>query len=112
MEIDGFQKITRDMVRGLSPKSLTTIKGLAVFHKSNVGEFNTLVEDLKSGSREIAALEGGDINVAAEERSRKTASRSLSRDTVAAARRVKEENHIKRDVDEERIKLKPNSTYK
>ena len=110
MQIDGFRKLTRKMVRTLSPDSLRAIKKMAVFHKTNVLEFNNMVRDLQS-STELAALQGGAVENRMAVRSRRVARAGLGRDSVQRARRSDSSRVLKREVNRDRLKLKPNTGY-
>lgn len=63
--VESNQRISRDMIRPLSSESLEAIKNIAVFHKSNVLEFNTLVDEIRGSSPELQSLEG-DVEEAAQ----------------------------------------------
>lgn len=107
--IQGQQKLSRDMVRPLSPEALEKIKGMTVFHKSNVLEFNTLVEEVQQNSAALQVLEGdADLEGSLADRDR----RSAEKDTVAKARRADISKTLKRDTRQDPIKLEPDSSYK
>ncbi len=113
MVIDGFRRISRDMVRPLSPESLKIIKNLAVFHKSNVLEFDTMLKEARGASTELRRIEeGGDVKKEITARAAKKSRASLGRDVVARASRTTESKALKRDISKEHIKLKPTSGYK
>lgn len=111
LTIDGFNRINRQMVRPLSADSLQTIKGLAVFQKSNVLEFNSLLEDIRKASPELQVLEGeASADAALDERANRDAAQG-GLDSVKRADRVDESKTLKRDTTGDPIQLKPSSSY-
>lgn len=111
LTIDGFNRINREMVRPLSSDSLQTIKGLAVFQKSNVLEFNSLLEDIRKSSPELQVLEGeASADSALDERANRDAAQG-GLDSVKRADRVDESKTLKRDTTGDPIQLKPSSSY-
>lgn len=109
--ISGFQRISRDMIRGLSPENLRAIKKMAVFHKANVLEFNSLVADIQSSSAELQMLEEGEsVDSAIDARSERQA--RMTGDSVKRAKRADDAKYLKRDVEGDPIKLRPSSSYK
>jgi len=109
--IDGFQKLTRDMVKVLDPASLRQIKRLAVFHKTNVLEFNSMVDDIRSSNKTLLSLEGGSVKEQMKARERKISKAHQTEDSVARAEKTDEARYLKREVNQEHIKLKPNSSF-
>ena len=106
--IEGQRRIARDMVRPLSPESLQEIRRLAVFHRSNVLEFNRLLDDLQQSSPELTVLEGDqDIAAALEARD----ARGTSGDSVERARRADVSEHLRRDTEGDPITLEPERSY-
>lgn len=109
--INGFQKISRDMIRGLSAENLKAIKQMAVFHKANVLEFNSLVADIQSSSAELQMLESdASVDSAMDARSDRQA--RMADDSVQRARKADDAKYLKRDTEGDPIKLKPASSYK
>lgn len=108
--IQGHKKLSRDMVRPLSPESLEKIKDMTVFHKSNVLEFNTLIEEVQKNSTALQVLEGeADMDATLSERDRRDA--DMSKDSVAKARRADVSKTLKRDTGNDPIKLEPSKSY-
>lgn len=112
IEINGMQRLSREMVRTLSPESLQQIKRLTVNHKSNSLEFNTLVGELEQANPALAARSvGGDTGKEINVRRRQMDQRRTGTDTVARANRTRDSSVLKREVDPNHIKLKPKSGY-
>ncbi len=105
--LNGFQRISRDMVQPLSPESLRAIKNLAVFHKGNVLEFNTLVDEIRSTSPELQAMEGS-VEASSRDMSRRERG---SQDVIGHAARTDVSRHVQRDTEGDPIKLSPNRSY-
>ena len=103
-------RLSKSMVRPLSPESLQELKKMTVFHKNNVLEFNTLVEELKQTSSELTILEG-EADIDAEMARRDAKSGGLDKDSVSRARRADVSKTLKRDVRKDPIQLKPNKSY-
>ncbi len=111
MTIDGFNRINRDMVRPLSDDSLKAIKSLAVFQKSNVLEFNSLLDDIRKTSPELQVLEGdASAEAAMDDRGARDA-RQGGLDSVSRADRADVSKTLKRDTKGDPIQLKPSSSY-
>lgn len=110
--IDGFQRISKEMIRTLSPESLQQIKELSLIHKSNIMEFNTLLDELRSSSPALRSGEGGSVSQEMDVKARKIGQEQISGDAVAKAQATAEDKHIKRDESSDLIKLKPTSGYK
>ncbi|MCR9144648.1 MAG: FecR domain-containing protein [bacterium] len=111
MTIDGFNRINRNMVRPLSEDSLNAIKTLAVFQKSNVLEFNSLLDDIRKTSPELQVLEGeASAETAMEDRAARDA-REGGMDSVSRADRADVSKTLKRDTKGDPIQLKPSSSY-
>ena len=111
MTIDGFRRINRQMVRPLSDESLKEIKRLAVFQKSNVLEFNTLLDDIKQSSPELQVLAGdASADTALDDRSDREA-REGGLDSVRRADRADISKTLKRDTQGDPIKLEPTTSY-
>ena len=109
--VDGFNRINRDMVRPLSDESLKAIKSLAVFQKSNVLEFNSLLEDIRKNSPELQVLEGdASAEAAMDDRAARDA-REGGLDSVNRADRADVSKTLKRDTKGDPIQLKPSSSY-
>ena len=109
--IDGFRRINRDMVRPLSEESLKQIKGLAVFQKNNIMEFNTLLDDIRKNSPELQVLEGdASMETALDDREAQKA-REGGMDSVGSADRADVSRTLKRDTKGDPIQLKPSSSY-
>ncbi|MEQ9363554.1 MAG: FecR family protein [Leptospirales bacterium] len=111
LTIDGFNRINRDMVRPLSEDSLKAIKSLAVFQKSNVLEFNSLLDDIRKTSPELQVLEGdASAETAMDDRGARDA-RDGGLDSVSSADRADVSKTLKRDTKGDPIQLKPSSSY-
>lgn len=110
--IDGFQRISKEMIRSLSPESLQQIKELSLMHKTNIMEFNTLLDELRASSQVLRSTEGGSVTQEMDVKARKIGQEQISGDAVAKAQAVAEDRHIKRDESTDLIKLKPSSGYK
>lgn len=109
--VDGFNRINRDMVRPLSDDSLKAIKSLAVFQKSNVLEFNSLLDDIRKTSPELQVLEGdASAETAMDDRAARDA-REGGLDSVNRADRADVSKTLKRDTKGDPIQLKPSSSY-
>ncbi len=98
-------KISRQMIRPLSARSLRLIKGLAVFHKNNILEYNTLVDELKK-SRAVRDLE---VSETVKGRYAKLRDSDRPKDAVRKAGRA-DENIIRKDTQGDPIKI-PSKTY-
>jgi len=106
----GFQKISKDMIRPLSREALDAMKKMAVFHKTNVMEFRSLMADLQKASPEMQLLESDQtLDATMDERGKKT---GLGEDSVRQAKRVDESRFIKRDTEGDPVKLKPEAGFK
>ncbi|MBE7440703.1 MAG: FecR domain-containing protein [Spirochaetales bacterium] len=106
----GFQKLSKDMIRPLSREALESMKKMAVFHKTNVMEFRSLMADLQKASPEMQLLESDQtLDATMDERGQKT---GLGEDSVRQAKRVDESRFIQRDTTGDPVKLKPESGFK
>lgn len=109
--IDGFQAITRSMVRPLSRESLEEIKKLAVFHRNNITEFNTLLDEVSRITPELQILEGdATADSALGDRDSRSADRG-GLDNVDRAARADVSRTVRRDTQGDPIKLQPQSSY-
>lgn len=108
--IDGQTKISKSMVQPLSPGSLNKMKRLSVFHKSNVLEFNTLIDELQKNSSELTVLEG-EADVEAELARRDKEATDMSGDSVARVKRADISKTLKRDTRNDPIKLDADKSY-
>ncbi|MBX7058546.1 MAG: FecR domain-containing protein [Leptospirales bacterium] len=106
--IDGFQRMTREMVRPLSRDSLDAIKKLAVFQRSNVMEFNALLDEARQATPEIVAM---DVGASAEQSVSSRESRDGGLDAVGAARQADLSRTLRRDTQGDPIQLQPNQGY-
>ncbi|MCB1307550.1 MAG: FecR domain-containing protein [Leptospiraceae bacterium] len=107
MVIEGQRRITRNMVQPLSEDSLNAIKRMAVFHKSNVLEFNSMLDEVQQSSPELQVLEGdADVDSALEDRDRDNQAERVER-----ASRADVGEHLERDTEGDPIKLEPSESY-
>ncbi len=111
LTIEAQRKLTGEMIRPLSSKSLRKIKKLAVFHKTNVSEFRSLMDDARDQTAQIAALEyGGGAEESLEQRDM-DAVKNGSDTTVQSAQEETVDQVIKRDTKGDPVKLKAEKSY-
>ena len=107
--IEGKKRVTRDMIRPLSPDSLKAIQTLAVVHNSSVLGFDSMVDDIRRSSPELRMLEG---NVSVQdELSDRESRNSRTSDTVKKADNADMTRHVSRDTEGDPLKLEPASGY-
>lgn len=110
ISISKEKKLAKDMIKPLSSDSLKAMQKLAVFHRSSILEFNTLAEEIKKSSPDLAKLEGeSDLESSSAKRDAKTSS---AEDTVVKAGKAEVSKHVSRDTESDPVKLKPQKTYK
>jgi len=110
LEIVKQRKLSKDMIRPLSPEALKQIKKLSVFHKTNVGEYNTLVEEIRNSIPEFSKLEStSTMEDSLERRSAQEA--RMAKERVGQADRADLNRYIKRDTEGDPLKLKTDSGY-
>ena len=110
MVVDENRRISRDMVKPLGEDSLKEIKRLSVFHRTNVFEYNSMMEEIRQVTPELKELEGTDSAEASMER-RTAREAKMENDNVQKAQRVDLSRHIKRDTEGDPIKLEPGSGF-
>ncbi len=112
LAIRAQNKLTREMIKPLSSKSLRQIKRLSVFHKNNVSEFHSLMDDARNQTAQIAALEGGDgAEKSLEKREMETAKGGAD-EAVTVAKEATADQIIKRDTAGDPVKLKARDGYR
>jgi hypothetical protein len=112
MEIRRGDKISRESIRPLNNESLQRIRELSILHKTNVSEYNSLMEDIQNSMPEIKALEkSATAEDFVEQRSREEAKRG-SAESVKKAERADITRTIQRDVKDDPIVLEPESGFK
>lgn len=113
LEIEGMQKLSRNLVRTLSPEALKEMKRLTVNHKSNSLEFNTLVQELESSNQALNSVTvGGNTTKELNVRRRQMDRDRMATDTVAKARQTQDSSVLKREVNTDHLKLKPKAGYR
>lgn len=105
--VERNQRITRDMIRPLSSESLERIKDLAVFHRSNVLEFNSLVDEIRNNTPELESLQGS----VEESATNGEAVERRAAEPVQRAARTDVSRHVQRDTQSDPLKLEPRSGY-
>jgi hypothetical protein len=112
LAIQAQKKLTREMVKPLSGKALREIKRLSVFHKNNVSEFRSLMDDARNQTAQIAALEGGDGAQKSLEKREMEAAKGGSDDAVETAQAATTDQYIKKDTAGDPVKLKAKDGYR
>jgi hypothetical protein len=110
MVVNENRRISREMVRPLGEDSLKEIRRLSVFHRTNVFEYNSMMEEIRQTTPELKKLEGADSAESSMERHEAREARMES-DNVERAQRVDLSRHIKRDTEGDPIKLEPGSGF-
>jgi len=110
MVVDENRRLSKDMVRPLGKDSLQEIKRLSVFHRTNVFEYNSMMQEIRQVTPELKELQGADSAESSIERREAKDSR-METDTVQKAQRVDLSRHIKRDTEGDPIKLEPGSGF-
>jgi hypothetical protein len=111
LEIVKQRKMSKDMIRPLSAESVKHIRKLSVFHRTNVGEYNTLVDEIKSSIPEFSQLES--TSTMEESLERRSASEArVAKERVKEADRADLNRYIKRDTEGDPLKLEADSGYK
>jgi len=109
--IPGSTKLKQELVKPLGEKSLEELKGSIVFHKSRIGGFENLVDELKKNSRELAELDSsGSLEDAKSELQKSAASKS-SDEILKTAKQADETKYLKKDISKEKLKLDPKETF-
>lgn len=109
--VPGSTKLNQELVKPLGTKSLEELKGSIVFHKSRIGGFENLVDELKKGSRELAELDSsGSLENAKSELQKSAASKS-SDEILKTAKQADETKYLKKDISKEKLKLDPKETF-
>ncbi len=109
--IENQKRLERAMIRPLSDEALNIIRGLSVFQKSSVLEYNRLLDDIKRSSPELRVLES---NITPEELLKERGEVDVQTggaDAVEEAGRVDDTKTLKRDTENDPIKIKPSSEY-
>ncbi|MCB1173089.1 MAG: FecR domain-containing protein [Leptospiraceae bacterium] len=104
------QKLSRDMVQELSPENLKKMQDMTVFHKSNVLEFNTLIDELQQKSSAMTVLEG-ETDLEAEMARRDRENSNQETDSVRRAERADISKTLKRDTRNDPLKIEANKSY-
>ncbi len=110
LEITRQRKLSKDMIRPLSDESLQEIKRLSVFHRTNVGEFNSLVEEIRNSIPEFRELDSASTMEQSLERRSAQESR-MAKERVQKAESTDLNRHVKRDTEGDPLKLQTDSGY-
>jgi hypothetical protein len=109
--VPGSKKLNQELVKPLGNKSLEELKGSIVFHKSRIGGFENLVDELKKGSSELSKLDSsGSLKEAKSELQKAAASKS-SDEILKTAKQADETKYLKKDISKEKLKLNPKETF-
>lgn len=104
-------KLSRDMVRPLSGNSLKQIKKMAVFHKSNVSEFQSMIDEVKAATEQLQALEGEDASGRSIEQRIEHETRRGD-EKLENAKKNSADRFIQRDTEGDPLKLEPKETFR
>ncbi len=110
LEIRRQSKLSKDLVRPLSPTSLQEIKKMAVFHKSNVSEFQSMIDEVKASSKQLQALEGEGASERSMEQRMEQEAR-LGDEKMEEAKTNSADRFIQRDTVGDPVKLEPNESF-
>lgn len=110
LSVSGTRKFHSDLVRPLGKKSLDELKEMLVFHKSNIGGFENLADELKLTTRELQAFDSeGDLMSAKEKVQKKSIS---GKDEVRKkAEEINESKYLEKDISREKLKLPPKESF-
>lgn len=109
--IENAKRLERAMIRPLSDQALKAIRTLSVFQKSSVLEYNTLLDDISRSTPELRVLENN-ISPAELLKEREEADvQSGGADAVEKADRADDSKILKRDTENDPLKIKPASEY-
>lgn len=109
--VPGKKTIQKDWIKPLGKDSLTELKDLIVFHESNIGGYENLVEELKKGSRELSELNSaGNFEDTKEALIKSSANRAS--DEIRRKAELKDESKfLQKDISKEKLKLDPKETF-
>lgn len=100
-------KMSKQAIRPLSKESLTQLRKMAVFQKSEIEEYNSFIDDLQDTETLRMTREEGDINERlAEIKNKPTAQENTRKATTA------DENAIRRNTEKDPLKIQPEKDFK
>ncbi|MBW7857179.1 MAG: FecR domain-containing protein [Leptonema sp. (in: Bacteria)] len=100
-------KMSKEAIRPLSKESLTQLRKMAVFQKSEIEEYNSFIDDLQDTETLRMTREEGDINERlAEIKDRPSAQDNTRKATTA------DENTIRRNTEKDPLKIQPQKSFK
>jgi hypothetical protein len=111
VSVQGDHKLKQDLVKPLGEKSLNELKGSIVFHKSSIGGFENLVDELKKNSQELSELDSSGSLEESQNSLKKSSSNTGSDEIRKAAKQADETKYLKKDISKEKLKLDPKETF-
>nr|AID56208.1 LipL45 protein [Leptospira sp. GIMC2001] len=111
LNVPGNKKLSQDLVKPLGKNSLGDLKDIIVFHKSNIGGYENLVNELKNTSSELSALDSSGSLDEMQDRLQKSSSKTQSDEIKKLATETDESRYLKKDIAKEKIKLDPKETF-
>ncbi len=106
LAIHSGQDISDKAVRPLSKESLNALKKIAVFQRSTIMEYNSILDDMKSNE----VMKGIEINGSTDDKVAKLQDETARPERGEKVRRA-DENTIKRDTKKDPLKIEPNKTF-
>jgi hypothetical protein len=99
--------ISKDAIRPLSKDSLSRLKKMAVFQKTQIEEYNSFIDELKQTETMRLTSEEGDVN----DRMTNMNDRPSAQDNTGKASTA-DENMIRRNTEKDPLKIQPQKTFK
>lgn len=111
IQVQGTKAIQKDWVKPLGKESLSELKEMLVFHKSDIGGFENLVQELKKGSRELGELDSAGSITDVRETLQKSTMGSQNDELRKKAEERDESKYLQKNLAKEKLKLSPKESF-
>ncbi|MCC5813653.1 MAG: FecR domain-containing protein [Leptospira sp.] len=111
IEVKGKKNLSQDLVKSLNQKSLDELKDMIVFHKSGIGGFENLADELKLQTRELSDLDSAGSLNEIKAINQKKAVGNTNDEARKIADETDESRYLKKDIAREKLKMDPKESF-
>jgi hypothetical protein len=111
IEVKGKNSLSQDLVKSLNQKSLDELKDMIVFHKSGIGGFENLADELKLQTRELSAMDSAGSLNEIKAINQKKAIGNTNDEARKIADETDESRYLKKDIAREKLKMDPKESF-